>query len=141
MSGPKAEHADEATLRRICAYFLRLGALGFGGPWRWWATCSAIWSPIGAGSASMSIGMGWLSRRWRPALWPLNWPCGWPSSARASEARRWSFAFVGPPFLITVTLAAIYVAAGGATWLAALFYGIAPAAIPSSSSPRIDCCR
>jgi len=130
VTGPTAEHADEATLRRICAYFLRLGALGFGGP-------VAL---VGYMQRDLVTDRRWISEHeYRDGLAIAQMAPGplaaqlamWLAFVRQGirGATLASFAFVGPPFLITVTLAAIYVAAGGATWLASLFYGIAPAAI------------
>jgi len=50
-------------------YFLRLGALGFGGRSRWPATCSAIWSSGARGFAPDDFKQGSRSRSSRPDRW------------------------------------------------------------------------
>jgi len=125
-----AANADAATTRRLCAYFARLGTLGFGGP-------VAL---VGYMQRDLVDQRGWISpQEYRDGLAIAQMAPGplaaqlamWLAFVRQGVrgATLASFAFIGPPFLMVVALAWVYVTAGGAHWIGSLFYGIAPAAI------------
>src|SRR5439155_3012134 len=123
-------NADQATIGALCRYFARLGTLGFGGP-------VAL---VGYMQRDLVEERRWISpQEYRDGLAIAQMAPGplaaqlamWLAFVRQGVrgATLVSFAFVGPPFLMVVALAWLYVAAGGAHWIGSLFYGIAPAAI------------
>ena len=125
-----APNAGEATIGRISRYFLRLGALGFGGP-------VAL---AGYMQRDLVEDRRWVSsQEYRDGLalaqmmpGPLAAQLGmWLAYVRTGVkgATIASLAFVAPPFVLVVVIAWIYVASGGATWVGSVFYGVAPAAI------------
>jgi len=117
-------------LRAFLLYFLRLGALGFGGPIalagymqrdlvenRGWiekrdydeGLALAQLSP-GPLAAQLAIYLGWLRGRvWGAALVSL--------------------AFILPSFVMVVALSALYVSYGGLPWMQGAFYGVGAAVI------------
>jgi chromate transporter len=122
----RAPHA----IRDVTLYFLRLGALGFGGPValvgqmerdlvdaRKWlsktemrdaiAVCQSLPGPL---AIQVGIYISYL----RGGFWGA-WAGGW--------------AFILPNFVIVAALGALYVALGGLSWMAAIFYGVSPAVI------------
>ncbi len=125
-----APHVEGPSLRSLCGYFLRLGALGFGGP-------VAL---AGYMQRDLVEERGWISpQEYRDGLAIAQVAPGplaaqlamWLAFVRhgVRGATLASLAFVAPAFIIVVVLAWVYVAAGGATWVASVFYGVAPAAI------------
>jgi chromate transporter len=118
------------SLRVFLLYFLRLGALGFGGPialagymqrdlveTRGWiekrdydeGLALAQLSP-GPLAAQLAIYLGWLRGRvWGAALVSL--------------------AFILPSFVMVLALSALYVSYGGLPWMQGVFYGIGAAVI------------
>jgi chromate transporter len=126
----QAPNQNQATLGALCRYFLRLGALGFGGP-------VAL---VGYMQRDLVEERGWYTtQEYRDGLAIAQMAPGplaaqlatWLAFARhgVRGATLATLAFVAPAFLIVVLLAAIYVGAGGAPWIASVFYGVAPAAI------------
>src|SRR5882724_3182309 len=118
------------TMREFLLYFLRLGALGFGGPIalagymqrdlvearRWIAKrdydeglALAQLSP-GPLAAQLAIYLGWVR-------------------ARLPGAALVSLAFVGPSFVMVLALAAVYLSYGGLAWMQGAFYGVGAAVI------------
>src|SRR6059036_2866895 len=128
METPKA--AERVPIRRLVAYFLRLGALGFGGPValcgqmerelvqeRKWLTkaemregIAVCQSPPGPLAIQVGIFIAYL----RGGVWGA-WAGGW--------------AFILPNFVIVAVLGALYVHFGGLPWVTAVFYGVSPAVI------------
>ena len=118
------------SLREIAGYFLRLGALGFGGPIalagymqrdlvesRGWITQQEYLEGLavsqtlpGPLAAQLAMWLGYVRRGF------------WGSVAAAVP-------FIMPPFVIVTIVAALYVAFAGTTLIQALFYGIGPAVI------------
>jgi len=118
------QHA-QVTLRTFSLYFLRLGALGFGGPAvltarmrqdlvdeRGWITPSEFENGLalsqlapGPLAAQLAIFLGWV----RYGVWG--------SSAIG-------VAFIIPSFLIVLGLSALYVRYSGLPWIQGAFYGI-----------------
>src|SRR6266480_4273008 len=114
----------------LVVYFLRLGAVGFGGPValvgqiekelvqerRWLtkeefreaiAVCQSLPGPL-------AIQVGIFISYIRGGFWGA-WAGGW--------------AFILPNFVIVVTLASLYVHFGGLSLVTAIFYGVSPAVI------------
>ncbi len=125
-----AEDGKRVGLPGLAAYFLRLGALGFGGPValvgamhrdlagrRWWVreeeyTLALALAQIMPGplAAQLAIAIGYL----------LHGAVG---------AMVAGVAFVLPSFLMVVALAAVYVTYGGLWWMQAVFFGVGAAVI------------
>jgi chromate transporter len=118
------------SLRAFLLYFLRLGALGFGGPIalagymqrdlveaRGWidkkdydeGLALAQLSP-GPLAAQLAIYLGWLR-------------------GRILGAALVSLAFILPSFVMVVALSALYVSFGGLPWMQGAFYGVGAAVI------------
>jgi chromate transporter len=111
-------------------YFLRLGALGFGGP-------IAL---VGAMHQDLVEGRGWLSEAEYQEGMALAQLSPGPLATQLciyigyirdgwSGAVLTGLAFVLPSFLMVVTLGWGYVRYGGAGWMQAVFYGIGAAVI------------
>lgn len=125
-----ARFAEQATVGALCRYFLRLGALGFGGP-------VAL---AGYMQRDLVEERGWISpQEFRDGLAIAQMAPG-PLAAQLAMwlvfirtgirgASLAALAFVGPSFGLVVAIAWLYVGLGGAHWVESLFYGIAPAAI------------
>jgi chromate transporter len=120
-----ASPATPYSFGRFAVYFLRLGALGFGGPialaghmhrdlveGRRWidktdydeGLALAQLSP-GPLAAQLAIYLGWVKARTKGAILV-------------------SVAFVAPSFAMVLALSALYVAYGGLRWMEGAFYGI-----------------
>jgi chromate transporter len=121
---------EPVTLLAFCGYFLRLGALGFGGPIalaghmqrdlvqeRRWINkqdydeglALAQLSP-GPLAAQLAVYLGWVQ-------------------ARLLGAALVSLVFVGPSFVMVLALAALYLRYGGLPWMQGAFYGVGAAVI------------
>lgn len=114
----------------IVAYFLRLGALGFGGPValcgqmekdlvqnKGWLTKTEMREVIAISQSlpgPLAIQVGIFISYMRGGFWGA-WAGGW--------------AFILPNFIIVSGLGALYVYFGGLTWMTAVFYGVSPAVI------------
>jgi chromate transporter len=128
---PEAMIAGRAKATgEVVAYFLRLGALGFGGP-------VAL---VGQMERELVGGRSWLAKEeMRQAVaicqtmpGPLAIQVGiYLAYLRAGVlgAITGGVAFILPNFLIVVGLAALYVAYDGLPWMTAVFYGVSPAVI------------
>ena len=118
------------SIGSIVAYFLRLGALGFGGPValcgqmerdlvqeKGWLTKAEMRDAIAVSQSlpgPLAIQVGIFISYLRGGFWGA-WAGGW--------------AFILPNFIIVCALAALYVHFGGLTWMTAIFYGVSPAVI------------
>jgi chromate transporter len=122
--------APAPTLWDLTRYYLRLGALGFGGP-------VAL---AGEMRRDLVERFGWVSEsefvEGLAVSQTLPGPLAaqlamWIGYIRAGVAGATccSVAFVLPPFLLVTAIAAFYVAFEGLTWMQAVFYGIGPAAV------------
>src|SRR5450755_1697704 len=126
----KRAQREPYSLRAFLLYFLRLGALGFGGPialagymqrdlveTRGWiekkdydeGLALAQLSP-GPLAAQLAIYLGWLR-------------------GRVLGAALVSLAFISPSFVMVVGLSALYVSFGGLPWMQGAFYGVGAAVI------------
>jgi chromate transporter len=128
MLAPAAAVEESYSLGRLVAYFLRLGALGFGGPIalvgymqrdlvderRWIAQIDydeglalAQLAP-GPLAAQLAFYLGWVRARWLGAALV-------------------SVTFVAPSFAMVLVLSVLYVRFGGLPWMRGAFYGIGAA--------------
>jgi chromate transporter len=114
----------------LVRYYLRLGALGFGGPValcgqmerelveeRHWLTCEEMREGIAVCQSlpgPLAIQVGIFVSYLRGGFWGA-WVGGW--------------AFILPNFLIVAALGALYVYFGGLPPVTAIFYGVSPAVI------------
>ena len=125
-----AEPPDHVPLRQIVAYFLRLGALGFGGPV---ALCGQM-------ERELVDERGWLSKaEMREAIavsqalpGPLAIQVGiFAGHMRGGFGGAWAggWAFILPNFLMVAALGALYVHFGDLPWMTAVFYGVSPVVI------------
>jgi chromate transporter len=121
---------QRGSIASIVTYFLRLGALGFGGPV---ALCGQM-------EKDLVQGKGWLTNaEMRDAIavsqslpGPLAIQVGiFISYMRGGFWGAWAggAAFILPNFIIVAALGALYVHFGGLTWMTAIFYGVSPAVI------------
>src|SRR5688572_30567302 len=128
-----AEHLESESgggLWPITGYFLKLGAIGFGGP-------AAL---VGYMHRDLVQRRGWLDEdTYRLALGLAQIMPG-PLAAQTAIAIGYfqagvlgatlvGLAFVLPSFLMVIALSMAYVAYGGLWWMQALFYGIGAAVI------------
>ena len=127
---PEPERKARIPIRDLVRYFLRLGALGFGGPValcgqmekelvrdRKWvsneemlegiAVCQSLPGPL-------AIQVGIFISYLRGGFWGA-WAGGW--------------AFILPNFILVAALGALYVRLGGLPAVTAIFYGVSPAVI------------
>jgi chromate transporter len=127
--GDAAERRD-VSLRELALYFLRLGALGFGGP-------IAL---AGYMQRDLQEQRRWISRdEFQDGLAIAQTMPGplaaqlamWIGFIRygVAGATLAGVLFILPPFLLVVGIAAVYVRFEGLEQIRALFYGIGPAAI------------
>ncbi|MDB4954886.1 MAG: Chromate transport protein ChrA, partial [Myxococcales bacterium] len=132
MEGERAASGDTTTpsLARFAAYFLRLGALGFGGPIalagymqrdlverRGWIALEDFKQGLalaqlapGPLAAQLAIYLGWIRGRLLGATVVAG-------------------AFILPSFVMVLGLAALYVHYGGLSWMQGVFYGVGAAVI------------
>ncbi|HET8796269.1 MAG TPA: chromate efflux transporter [Thermoanaerobaculia bacterium] len=118
------------SLAALAAYFLRLGALGFGGP-------IAL---AGAMQRDLVEERGWVSRddylrgltlaqlAPGPLAAQLAIYIGWVHAGVAG-ATLIAAAFVLPSFLMVIALSVAYVRLGGLPWMQTAFYGVGAAVI------------
>jgi chromate transporter len=125
-----SEELIPIKLRQLVAYFLRLGALGFGGPIalagymqrdlveqrRWIAKEEYV-----RGLALAQLAPGPLAAQ-------LAMYLGWVRG-RLLGATLVSLAFILPSFVMVLGLAAAYVELGGLPWMQGMFYGVGAAVI------------
>ena len=121
---------SETRLWPLTSYFLKLGAIGFGGP-------AAL---VGYMHRDLVERRGWVDEdTYRLALGLAQIMPG-PLAAQAAIAIGYfqaglagatlvGLAFVLPSFLMVIALSMAYVAFGGLWWMQALFYGIGAAVI------------
>jgi chromate transporter len=125
-----ANTPSRVPIRDLVLYYLRLGALGFGGPValvgqmekelvqeRKWLTKEEMREGIAVCQSMpgpLAIQVGIYISYLRGGFWGA-WAGGW--------------AFILPNFVIVSTLGALYVYFGGLSPVTAIFYGVAPAVI------------
>jgi chromate transporter len=125
-----SEATEPCSLAQLASYFLRLGALGFGGPialagymqrdlveTRRWFTKQEYLD--GLALAQLAPG---------PLAAQLAMYLGWARFGTRG-ASLISFAFILPSFLIVLALSWLYLRFGGMSWMQGAFYGIGAAVI------------
>jgi chromate transporter len=137
MSGEAAgaEHdrdreAETPTLRRLVAYFVRLGSTGFGGP-------IAL---VGYMQRDLVERRGWFTRADYLEGLALAQLAPGPLAAQLAIYLGWlrsgtlgatlvAVAFILPSFVMVLALSAVYVRAQGIAWMQGVFYGVGAAVI------------
>jgi len=125
-----ARPAPRVRIRDLVMYFLRLGALGFGGPValcgqmekelvheKNWLTKEEMLEGIAVCQSlpgPLAIQVGIFISYLRGGFWGA-WAGGW--------------AFILPNFIFVAALGGLYVRLGGLTAVTAIFYGVSPAVI------------
>ena len=130
--GPEAAAVPGApcTLGDLLGYFLRLGALGFGGP-------IAL---VGYMQRDLVDERGWVSRQDYVEGLALAQLAPGPLAAQLAIYLGWvragvtgatlvSVAFILPSFLMVLALSALYLRYGGLSWMQGVFYGVGAAVI------------
>src|SRR6266850_5306710 len=123
-------NAPKVRIRDLVLYYLRLGALGFGGPValvgqmekelvqeRKWLTKEEMREGIAVCQSMpgpLAIQVGIYISYLRGGFWGA-WAGGW--------------AFILPNFILVATLGALYVRLGGLSAVTGIFYGVSPAVI------------
>ncbi|HEX7672338.1 MAG TPA: chromate transporter [Polyangiaceae bacterium] len=118
------------TLREYCAYFLRLGTVGFGGP-------IAL---AGYMQKDLVEDRRWITKEDYVQGLALAQLAPGPLAAQLAIYLGWvrggvlggtlvGFAFVLPSFVMVLALSAVYVRFGGIGWMQGAFYGIGAAVI------------
>ena len=127
---PAAVTAAPPPMRAFLGYFLRLGALGFGGP-------IAL---AGYMQRDLVERRGWISKQDYVEGLALAQLAPGPLAAQLAIYLGWvrgkvvgatlvSAAFILPSFAMVLALAALYVQFGGLAWMQGAFYGIGAAVI------------
>src|SRR2546426_7880483 len=128
ISPDSSENSARPTLRAFLLYFLRLGALGFGGP-------IAL---VGYMQRDLVEDKKWISKEDYFEGLAFSQLCPGPLAAQLAKYLGWvhsgtlgatltGAAFIFPSFLMVLGLAWLYVHFGQLAWIQGLFYGIAAA--------------
>lgn len=121
---------EGASLPGMAAYFLRLGALGFGGPvalahsMRRDLVESRGWITEGEYDTGLAIAAACPG----PLAYQLGVYCGFVRHGIAGGLAV-ALAFALAPFLLVLAVAAAYTRFAGSAWLRALFYGVGPVVV------------
>src|SRR5215472_6412542 len=118
------------SMREFLLYFLRLGTLGFGGP-------IAL---AGYMQRDLVEERRWISKQDYVEGLAFAQLCPGPLAAQLAMYLGWiragylgatlvSLVFVGPSFVMVLTLSALYVRFEGLSWMQGAFYGIGAAVI------------
>jgi chromate transporter len=130
MERAQAGETVPCTMRQLLLYFLRLGTFGFGGP-------IAL---AGYMHHDLVEDRRWFSRQDYAEGLALSQLSPGPLAAQLAKYLGWvrggvagatlvGLAFIGPSFLMVLTLSLLYVHYGGLAWIQAMFYGIGAAVI------------
>lgn len=122
--------ADPVSLPELARYFLRLGALGFGGPIALTVAMQRdlVQSRRWVTPAEYKEGLALAQLAPGPLAAQLAIYLGWVR-AGVLGATVAALAFIGPSFIMVLLLSAAYVRFGGLDWMQGAFYGIAAAVI------------
>jgi len=118
------------TLRQLVLYFLRLGALGFGGPvaLAGYMRRDLVETKQWISEADYKEGLALAQLAPGPLAAQLAIYLGYVHY-RIVGATLIGIAFVLPSFLMVVALGWAYVRFGGLTWMQSVFYGVGAAVI------------
>jgi chromate transporter len=116
--------------RAVAAYYLRLGAVGFGGPIALVGRMhrDLVEDRRWVGEAQYREGLTLAQLAPGPLAAQLAMYLGWASGGAAGAALA-GLAFVGPSLLMVLALSFVYVRFGGVGWLQQAFYGVGAAVI------------
>jgi chromate transporter len=116
--------------RALAAYYLRLGAVGFGGPVALVGRMhrDLVEDRRWVGEAQYREGLTLAQLAPGPLAAQLAMYFGWVSGGAAGAALA-GLAFVGPSLLMVLVLSFVYVRFGGIGWLQQAFYGVGAAVI------------
>jgi chromate transporter len=126
--GEAAPQTEKVPLSRLAGYFLRLGALGFGGP-------IAL---VGYMQRDLVEERKWISSEDYYEGLAFSQLCPGPLAAQLATYIGWvhsgpwgatlvGAAFILPSFLMVLAIAALYVHFGQLAWIQGMFYGIGAA--------------
>ena len=129
-NGGETAQREPYSLRAFLLYFLRLGALGFGGP-------IAL---AGYMQRDLVETRGWIEKKDYDEGLALAQLSPGPLAAQLAIYLGWlrggvlgaalvSLAFISPSFVMVVGLSALYVSFGGLPWMQGAFYGVGAAVI------------
>src|SRR3954467_8040544 len=125
-----SRNQEPCSLGQLLIYFLRLGAVGFGGPI----------AHAGRMDRALVEEKGWVSRQDYveglafsqlspgPLAAQLAMYIGWVRAGRLGAALV-AFAFISPSFLMAIAVAALYIRFERLPWIQDLFYGVGAAVI------------
>jgi chromate transporter len=118
------------TLRELVGYFLRLGALGFGGPiaLAGYMQRDLVEQRRWVGKQDYVEGLALAQLSPGPLAAQLAMYLGWVRGG-AYGAAAVGAAFVLPSFAMVIVLARLYVGYGGLPWMQGVFYGVGAAVI------------
>ena len=127
---PTRAQQPAASLSELLAYFLRLGALGFGGPI---ALCGYMQRDLVERRRWISKqdyveGLALAQLAPGPLAAQLAIYLGWVRAGNLG-ATLVAGAFILPSFVMVLALSAVYVRFGGLSWMQGVFYGIGAAVI------------
>lgn len=128
--GAVSADAPACTLRELLLYFLRLGAVGFGGPiaLAGYMQRDLVEQRRWVSEADYLEGLALAQLAPGPLAAQLAIYLGWVR-AGVLGATMVSLAFVLPSFVMVLALSAAYVRFGGLPWMQGLFYGVGAAVI------------
>src|SRR5437588_6696280 len=118
------------TLRDLLVYFLRLGALGFGGPiaLAGYMQRDLVEERKWVSSQDYVEGLAFSQLSPGPLAAQLAMYLGWVKGGSLGATLA-GVAFVLPSFLLVLVLAALYTHFGRLSWIQGMFYGIGAAVI------------
>jgi chromate transporter len=125
-----AMRLEECTIRQVVLYFLRLGAVGFGGPiaLAGYMQRDLVEERRWISEQDYKEGLALAQLAPGPLAAQLAIYLGWVRG-RVLGATLVGFAFVLPSFLMVLALSALYLRFEGLTWMQGLFYGVGAAVI------------
>ena len=130
------------SLGAFAMYFLKLGALGFGGP-------IAL---VGKMERDLVAGRRWIDKQEYDEGLALAQLSPGPLAAQLAIYLGWvrgrtigaavvSLAFIGPSFVMVVVLSALYVRYGGLPWMRGAFYGVGATVIALIARSAVNLLR
>src|SRR3954451_25136439 len=129
-AGTTSSGSVPVPLAEFCLYFLRLGALGFGGPIALvgYMQRDLVEQRSWIAKEDFTEGLALAQLAPGPLAAQLAIYLGWVR-ARVLGATLVSIAFILPSFLMVLVLSALYIRFGGLSWMQGAFYGIGAAVI------------
>ncbi len=137
-----AKEATPYSWRGFLLYFLRLGALGFGGPiaLAGYMERDLVEERAWIEKRDYDEGLALAQLSPGPLAAQLALYLGWVRG-RVLGAAAVSLAFVGPSFVMVLALAALYLRYGGLPWMQGAFYGVGAAVIAIIAKSAVSLLR